>query len=351
MYFSNMTSLYRTVLLFFSGIGFIQSFAQDYFVDDNKTLLSGNKTEAAGNFEAIADECDNQITELQNLMERATAGDPSSQNSLGLYYIQSGNSIEALKWWEKAASQNYAGACVNLGSYYLEKENPKAKYWYLKGAELKDSLAYRGLGIYYDRIEKDSDVSLKWLKKGANAGDVNSQRILGFRFYRQNDFSSAISYFSPAVEKGDKLSMRGIADSYYKAKDYRNAIFWYNERAIQGDLESQCQLSYMYTYGQGTDINHEEARYWLKRAADGGLSQAQFNLALFYSRGSIGLELNEEKAFEWFKKAAEQGHPDALNEVGIYYYNHGKYEEARHWWELAIQKGSKDAEKNITILQ
>lgn len=292
-----------------------------------------------------------QNQELQNMINRANAGNPHSQNSLGLYYMQQGDKTNAIKWWTKAAEQNYSGACVNLGSHYLEEGCPKAKYWYLKGAALGDSLAFRGLGIYYDRVEKDTESSLKWLKKGANAGDVNSQRILGFWFYRQNDYSSAISYFTPAVEKGDKLSMKGIADAYYNTKDYKNAIFWYNERAIQGDLECQCQLSYMFTYGQGTDINHEEARYWLKRAADGGLSQAQFNLALFYSRGSIGLEQSEEKALEWFKKAAEQGHPDGLNNVGAYYYNHGKYEEARHWWELAIQKGSKDAEMNIKRLQ
>ncbi|MDE7420477.1 MAG: sel1 repeat family protein [Muribaculaceae bacterium] len=292
-----------------------------------------------------------QNSELQNLINRAIAGDPSSQNGLGLYYIQNGNKIEAIEWWKKAAAQNHAGASVNLGSYYLEAGSKEAKYWYLKGAELRDSLAYRGLGLYYDRIEKDTEASLKWLKKGANSGDVNSQRILGFWYYNQNDFSSAISFFSPAVERGDKSSMKGIADSYYNIKDYKNAIFWYHERAVQGDLESQCQLSYMYTYGQGTDIDYKEARYWLIRAAEGGLAQAQFNLALFYSRGSIGLDQNEEKAFDWFKKAAAQGHPDSLNNVGVYYYNQGNFEEARYWWELAEQKGCKYAENNIRRLK
>ena len=144
--------------------------------------------------------------------------------------------------------------------------------------------------------------------------------------------------------------MKGIADSYYNSKNYKNALFWYNERAIQGDLESQCQLSYMFAYGLGTDINHDEARYWLRRSDDGGYSQAQMNLALFYSRGPIGLEQSDEKAFEWFKKAADQGHPDALNNVGVHYFNNRQYDEARHWWELVIQKGSKDAETNIKRL-
>ena len=69
--------------------------------------------------------------------------------------------------------------------------------------------------------------------------------------------------------------MKGIADSYYNSKNYKNALFWYNERAIQGDLKSQCQLSYMFAYGLGTDINYDEARYWLRRSDDGGYSQAQ----------------------------------------------------------------------------
>ena len=291
-----------------------------------------------------------QVKAPQELLEKAIGGDASSQSELGLYYLQHGDKEQAIVWWKKAAEQNYAGACVNLGSFYLEEKSQEAKYWYLKGAELSDPMAYRGLGLYYDKIENNTEASLKWLKKGANAGDINSQRILGFWYFRQSDFLEAISYFTPAVERGDRLSMKGIADSYYNSRDYKNALFWYNERAVQGDLESQCQLSYMFTYGLGTDINHDEARYWLKRSADGGYSQAQMNLALFYSRGSIGLEQSDEKAFEWFKKAADQGHPDALNNVGVHYFNNRQYDEARYWWELAIQKGSKDAETNIKRL-
>lgn len=291
-----------------------------------------------------------QVTPPQELLEKAASGDASSQNSLGLFYLQHGDKEQAVAWWKKAAEQNYAGAYVNLGSFYLEEKSCEAKYWYMKGAKLSDPMAYRGLGLYYDRIENNTEASLKWLKKGATSGDINSQRILGFWYFRQDDFQEAISYFAPAVEKGDQLSMKGIADSYYNSKDYKNALFWYNELAIQGDLQSQCQLSYMYTYGLGTDINHKEARYWLKRSADGGYSQAQINLALFYSRGAIGLEQSDEKAFEWFKKAADQGHPDGLNNVGVYYFNNGQYDEARHWWEQAIQKGSKEAESNIKRL-
>lgn len=294
--------------------------------------------------------CTGQTTPPQELVEKATAGDLPSQNNLGLFYLQHGDKGKAVSWWEKAANQGYAGACVNLGSFYLEEKSREAKYWYMKGAELNDPMAYRGLGLYYDKIENNTEASLRWLKKGATAGDINSQRILGFWYFRKGDFQEAISYFTPAVEKGDKLSMKGIADSYYNSKDYKNALFWYNERAIQGDLESQCQLSYMFTYGLGTEINHDEARYWIKRSADGGYSQAQMNLALFYSRGSIGLEQSEEKAFEWFKKAADQGHPDGLNNVGVHYFNNGQYDEAKYWWELAIQKGSKDAEVNIKRL-
>lgn len=288
----------------------------------------------------------------QQLQEAATSGDAASQNSLAFLYLRSGNRDLALEWWLKAAEQNYVEAFVNLGSFYLEDGSVEAEYWYQRGAEYNDPKAYRGLGLYYERVEKNMEMSLTWFKRGAEAGDVESQRALGYWYLRfQKDYSTAISYFSPAVEKGDKLSMKGIADAYYNIKDYEKALYWYNERAIQGDLESQCQLSYMYAYGMGTDINHDEARYWLKRAADGGLPQAQVNIALYYSRGSIGFEQSTEKAFEWFKKAAEQGHPDAIYNVGVYYYNQCKYDEARHWWELAIKKGSKDAELNIKRLQ
>lgn len=287
----------------------------------------------------------------RDLEEKAFSGDAVSQNTLGIFYLENGDMDKALEWWQKAANQGYVKAYTNLGSYYLMRNQKEAKYWYEKGAEHKDPLAYRGLAMYYDKFEHNTEETLKWYRMAANCGDTNSQRVLGFWHYRQGQYHTAISYFSPAVQKGDELAQRGLADSYYELKDYPNAFKWYVERANHGDIESQNRLAYMYIYGQGTDVDHKEGRYWMKRSAEGGNPIAQFNLGLFYSKGSIGLEQNEEKSFEWFKKAADQGYSEAMYNVGVYYYNHGERDKAFHWLSLAKEKGYADAEKILNMLR
>ncbi len=291
-----------------------------------------------------------EIVPPAHLMEKANQGDSNAQVSLGLFYMRNHDMDNALIWWKKAAKSNNADACLNLGSLYLEQQDKQAKDWYMRAVELGEVKAFRGMGLYYDKIEHNTNLSIKWFTEAANKEDTYSQRILGFWYYRQNQQSVAIMWFEKAIAKGDVLSMHGIADVYIQLEDSKKAFSWYKKAAEKGDVECQSQIAYMYTYGQGVELNHDEARYWMKRAAEGGYSQAQFNLGLFYSRGSIGLEKDEEKAFTWFMEAAQQGHAEAQNNVGVYYFNRKQFDEAYKWWKIASDKGNKDATKNLKRL-
>ena len=279
----------------------------------------------------------------QELIEKALDGDAGSQNSLGLLYKRQNDMDKALYWWMEAAKQEDANAFVNLGSFYLDRKDTIAEYWYRKAVEKNVTSAFRGLAIYYDTIKKDQDLAIKWFKKAAERGDVNSQRILGDWYHQIGNIDLCIKWHTKAAQNNYVDSMKKLADLYYDSKQYVKSFYWVNKCALLGDVANQCRLSYMYTYGNGVEINHEEARYWLHRSADGGYSQAQFNLGLYYSRGAIGLSKDEEKAFEWFKKAAQQGNLDAQTNIGVYYYNQNKIEDAKYWWYLAASNGNKYA--------
>ncbi len=66
---------------------------------------------------------------------------------------------------------------------------------------------------------------------------------------------------------------------------------------------------------QGADRNR--VLWWSMARA--GITEAQFNLGLAYSRGERGYRQNHKKAFHWLTRAAEQGYPPAENNLGVYH--------------------------------
>ena len=63
--------------------------------------------------------------------------------------------VEAVKWYRKAAEQNYAPAQYNLGLCYdhgdgVAENQVEAVKWYRKAAEQNDAEAQYNLGICYE---------------------------------------------------------------------------------------------------------------------------------------------------------------------------------------------------------
>jgi TPR repeat protein len=67
----------------------------------------------------------------------------------------------------------------------------------------------------------------------------------------------------------------------------------------------------MYLQGWGITKDDSEAMNWLRKAADRGAPDAQFNLGGMYVMGR-GVAKNDAEAVAWFRKAAEQGFAPAL---------------------------------------
>jgi len=92
----------------------------------------------------------------------------------------------------------------------------------------------------------------------------------------------------------------------------------------------------------------------VRKAAEQGDADAQYDLALMYEKGE-GLPQNYAEAFKWYRKAAEQGHTDA--QIGLaHLYCKGKgipqnYIEGYVWFSIASAKGDKDAKYNLSILE
>lgn len=89
-----------------------------------------------------------------------------------------------------------------------------------------------------------------------------------------------------------------------------------------GDQDAQYKVGLAYATGQIVSQNNEEALRWLKKAAEQGHPEAQYELGCICNteHGSIKRAFYDyHTGNKWYKKAAKQGHVKAQCELGLAY--------------------------------
>jgi TPR repeat protein len=88
----------------------------------------------------------------------------------------------------------------------------------------------------------------------------------------------------------------------------------------------------------------------LKPLAEKGMSMAQHDLGVLYSKGQ-GVTRNDAVAARWFQKAAEGGHTNAKYLLGtMYFRGRGVPQDlvaAHMWFSLAADRGSRQAAEEL----
>jgi hypothetical protein len=112
----------------------------------------------AGNLPAQQSEADRKL--LADLRIKAEGGDAKSQYELGVTFDFGKLGVakdyaEAVKWFRKAAEQNYSAAQENLGQCYsvgegVSKDYLEAIKWWRKAAEQNYAPAQYDLGVGYE---------------------------------------------------------------------------------------------------------------------------------------------------------------------------------------------------------
>jgi TPR repeat protein len=146
-------------------------------------------------------------------------------------------------------------------------------------------------------------------------------------------------------------------------------------------------LGISYSIGEGVPKNLDQARYWLKKAADAGVDRArevlevlgdsseqpqaadplqgliqaanggdpdaQYELGLRYVSGQ-GVEEDHVKALAWYKKAASGGNVQAMTNIGVIYQTGDGVEknqsEAVKWFRQAADRGDQGALKALQVI-
>jgi hypothetical protein len=119
---------------------------------------------------------------------KALKGDAKAQTELGYkYFVGEGveeDSAEGLKWFRRAADQNFADAQFQLGvinenSLGVRANPAEAAKWYRKAADQNHADAQCALGILYTDgrgVPKNDVEAVKWYRKAAE----QNQDIPGF---------------------------------------------------------------------------------------------------------------------------------------------------------------------------
>jgi hypothetical protein len=128
----------------------------------------------------------------------------------------------------------------------------------------------------------------------------------------------------------------------YKSGDYRTAYRIWRRLAEAGHAEAQFELALVYSKGRGVTKNLATGFEWFRKAAAQGHAVAQYNLGVALVNG-YGVARNHAEAVAWFRKAADQGYDDAMVELGLQYLKGQgvaqSYVTAARWFRKAAEKG------------
>ncbi len=154
------------------------------------------------------------------------------------------------------------------------------------------------------------------LSEAAKRGDTLALFEIGARYSEGRgvafDLAKAFTWYERAAAKGFAPAQTRLADFYNKGKgvalDPIRAKALYLQAAASGNVEAMHQLAVLCVVNADPDF--ATAVKWFEQAANYGMANSQFNLAILHAQGR-GVSQNLEQAYHWFAIAARYGDKDA----------------------------------------
>lgn len=244
--------------------------------------------------------------DIIRLTSAAEKGDAKALTDLGDAY-EFGLSVKideqkAVKYWSKAAEQNYAFAEFRLGEVYGDD----------------------GSGNGTGTIPPDPVKAMKWLERSASHGNPLAKCALGQVY---------------------ELAFNGVTKDHAKAKRYfEECVGSLPVMARDGDADAELILALLYENGWGLPVDKAEAFKLRLRNAQRGFPGGEAYVALCYYHG-IGVTRNLAESVKWMSVAADHGQSLAQLWLGSFY---AKGEgvpqdlvKAYLWLDLAVVQGVK----------
>ena len=155
------------------------------------------------------------------------------------------------------------------------------------------------------------------LRLAAAQGDVSAQFEVASRLAEgkgtDQDLIEAAQWYQRAAAKGFPLAQFRLGTLYERGMgvkaDPQRAQVWYERAAVQGNVKAMHNLAVLLA-SRSPKPDYKSAARWFTAAADYGLGDSQFNLAVLYENG-MGVEKDQQQAYKWLVLAAKSGDKDA----------------------------------------
>ena len=336
-----------------------------------------------------------------------------AQYALALLYME-GYGVEkdldaAELWAQKAADQGHESAAklvkdlqekqsaaadaLALGINFYEQENYEQAVRHFRTAANADHAdAQTCLAACYatgEGVERDLDTAELWAKRALDSGDEQAAELLdaiheeqrdeafelGVSCHEQGDYTQAFQYFHTAAQLGLPNAQFSLALCYFEGEgveqDLDMAILWV-ERASEQGFEAAAELLELLKAAKAHPFDlgvacYEKGHYTqavqhFRTAAEQGIAEAQFNLALCYSQGK-GVEESQSEAVRWYRAAAEQGDQKAAEalarlrkkeaaeafNLGLACHEKGDYVQAAQYFRTAAELGLTTAQCRLAL--
>jgi TPR repeat protein len=244
------------------------------------------------------------------------------------------NRTEAMRWMRAAALQDHGFACMRFGEMLLEATGPEHSteqgiYWLSRAADLGKSHACRILGDLYlfghtgDRYARetvlqimapDKRLAVSWYERqieldkarGSFLAADSLARLYLIGEHLDQDLALAERMLLEAANAGNLESQRLLAFEYTSGKrlkrDTAAALHWLKmaeQNSGSSKLRDQYQLGYFYEHNADDAPNYIEAVNWYRKAADEGDYRSQKSFGVFYEAGS-GVPKDYVQAYKWY---------------------------------------------------
>ena len=134
-----------------------------------------------------------------------------------------------------------------------------------------------------------------------------------------------------------------------EAEDPMQAGHWYHQGALLGDTLCMYRYASFIDEGLVKDVERKDMIPWLQKAADKNYAPALSTMGLFLIRGDL-ITQDAKAGAKCFEKAALQNYAVAQGNLGQYYAEAQRFEEAVKWYRLAARQGEAPSQFALGIL-
>jgi hypothetical protein len=245
------------------------------------------------------------------------------------------NPALATQWWQRSARLGNINASYRLGLMCQEQHRGKLVSecldWFEQAAKRDHAEAQLILARWYSKqLGADAD-AIKWLERAAELGNRDAQFLLGERYAqgkgvaKRPDLTQRWNDKAAAQQQPDALLQQA------KQAAPANAFAAYQRAATAGSAEAELWLGMAYLAGKQVPTDPALGRYWLELAAGQDSHEAEYQLSL--------QQVDRDQQLHWLKKAADGGVTKAWFDLTQLQQDQGELEQARASYAKASQQG------------